>query len=69
MPGTMNWTVGYAAETDIGAYLPGTGTPKHDGWAAANGGGAQAWDMDWRWGSEMVPLQFTSVGGADGPLW
>ena len=58
-----------AEETDVGAYLPSTGTPKHDGWAGANGGGAQAWDMDWSWGSEVVPLEYanflvdvTSVG-------
>lgn len=47
----------YAAETDVGAYLPGTGIPEIAGGAASKGGGAGAWDMDWSWGSEMVPLQ------------
>jgi len=58
MSGTMDWTTGYATETDVGAYLPGTGTAEIPGGAAANGGGAGAWDMDWSWGSEVVPLQF-----------
>jgi len=58
MSGTMDWTTGYATETDTGAYLPATGTAEIPGGAAANGGGAGAWDMDWSWGSEVVPLQF-----------
>jgi len=57
MSGTMNWTTLYAAETDVGAYLSGTGTAEIPGGAAGQGGGAQAWDMDWSWGSEMVPLE------------
>ncbi len=57
MSGLMNWTSAYAKETDTGAYLPGTGIPLVAGWAAANGGGAGAWDMDWSWGSEVVPLE------------
>ena len=58
MSGTMNWTTLFAAETDIGAYLPGTGTSEIPGGAATQGGGAQAWDMDWSWGSEAVPLEY-----------
>jgi hypothetical protein len=58
MSGKMHWTKMYAAETDIGAYLPGTGTPEIPGGAAGKGGGAQCWDMDWSWGSEVVPLEF-----------
>ncbi|UCB42798.1 MAG: hypothetical protein JSV77_10170 [Dehalococcoidales bacterium] len=57
MSGIMNWTVGYAAETDIGAYLPSTGTGEIPGGAATKGGGPACWDMDWSWGSEVVPLQ------------
>ena len=58
MSGAMDWGTMYAAETDIGAYLSGTGTPEIAGGAAGYGGGAQAWDMDWSWGSEVVPLEF-----------
>ncbi len=58
MSGPMDWTTLYATETDIGEYLPGTGTPEIPGGAAAQGGGPQAWDMDWSWGSEVVPLEF-----------
>jgi hypothetical protein len=57
MSGSMDWTNMYALETDVGAYLPGTGTPEIPGGAATKGGGAQAWDMDWSWGSEVVPLE------------
>jgi len=57
MSGTMCWANGCALETDVGAYLPGTGTGECPGWAAANGGGACTWDMDWSWGSEVVPLE------------
>ena len=70
MSGLMNWSAMYAAETDIGAYLPGTGTPEIPGGAAGQGGGAGAWDMDWSWGSEVVPLELpgfavaiTDLGG------
>jgi len=58
MSGCMDWDNMYAIETDVGEYISGTGTPANPGWAAANGGGAQAWDMDWSWGSEVVPLQY-----------
>jgi hypothetical protein len=58
MSGTMDWNTMYAMETDTGAYLDGSGTPKHSGWAASHNGGAGYWDMDWSWGSEAVPLQF-----------
>ena len=72
MSGTMDWTTMIAAETDVGAYLPGTGTAEIPGGAVLKGGGAGAWDMDWSWGSEMVPLEFPqfkvvveSLGGDD----
>ena len=58
MSGSMDWTTMIALETDVGAYLSGTGTPEILGGAAAHGGGAGAWDMDWSWGSEVVPLQY-----------
>ena len=50
----------YAAETDTGAYLATcTGAlGEIPGGAAGQGGGAACWDMDWSWGSEVVPLQF-----------
>lgn len=57
MSGNMNWNSMYATEDDVGAYLPSTGTPEIPGGAATKGGGAQAWDMDWSWGSEVVPLE------------
>lgn len=74
MSGIMRWnlagTGGYAEETDVGAYLPATGTPEIPDGAAGYGGGAQAWDMDWSWGSEAVPLEYpgfkvsiTDLGG------
>ena len=61
MSGTLEWIgngVAIASETDVGAYLPGTGIAEIPGGAATKGGGAGAWDMDWSWGSEVVPLQF-----------
>ena len=74
LSGSMLWysdgTGGYAEETDVGAYLPATGTPEIPGGAAGYGGGPHAWDMDWSWGSEVVPLEFpgfelevTDLGG------
>ena len=51
---------GTAVETGLGAYLPGTGTPEIVDGAKDHGGGAGAWDMDWSWGSEVVPLQWGS---------
>jgi len=61
MSGTVHWyshTMGYATETDVGAYLPSMGTAKYPGKAASHGGGAGYWDMDWSWGSEAVPLEY-----------
>lgn len=58
MSGSMNWAIMYAKETDVGAYLPATGVPEIPGGAATQGGGPQAWDMDWSWGSEVVPLEY-----------
>jgi hypothetical protein len=57
MSGTMDWILMFAAETDTGAYLSGTGIPEIPGGAASMGGGPQCWDMDWSWGSEVVPLE------------
>jgi len=59
MSGSMDWSSMIATETDIGAYLPGTGTAEIPDGAAGYGGGAGAWDMDWSWGSEVVPLQYS----------
>lgn len=59
MSGTMDWAGLYAAETDVGAYLTACGgIPEIPGGAASKGGGAAAWDMDWSWGSEMIPLEY-----------
>ena len=57
MSGTMDWSTKLATETDTGAYLTGTGTPEIPGGAAGQGATAGAWDMDWSWGSELVPLE------------
>lgn len=69
MSGTMDWTAMYATETGAGAYYTGMGTPESDGYALNNGctginDGSSAWDMDWSWGSDYVPLQYPgfSVG-------
>ncbi|UCF33997.1 MAG: hypothetical protein JSV78_01565, partial [Phycisphaerales bacterium] len=40
MSGAMDWLRMYAKETDVGAYLPGTGTAEIPGGAAGYGGGA-----------------------------
>ncbi|MDY6988798.1 MAG: VPLPA-CTERM sorting domain-containing protein [Thermodesulfobacteriota bacterium] len=72
MSGTMNWTSMYAAETDTGYYIndPDPSWSRHPGYADANGGGAGVWDMDWSWGSEVVPLEYpgfsVTVTGIDG---
>ena len=61
MSGVIVWRgdgKGYAYETDVGAYLTGTGTPDIPGGAATKGGGSACWDMDWSWGSEAVPLEY-----------
>jgi len=52
MSGTMNWTTMSAVETDLG-------TSTGNGTAAAYGGGAGAWDCDWGWLIEAIPLQFS----------
>lgn len=59
LSGTMNWTTLIAEETDAGEYLPPLDINHGEipGGAAAHGGGAGAWDMDWSWGSEVVPLE------------
>lgn len=57
MSGAMSVPDMLARETDTGAYRPGTVTPQIPGGAASKGGGPGAWDMDWSWGSEAVPLQ------------
>jgi len=60
MSGFMDWDNAYAFETDAGEYLPPIDPlthPEIPGGAKANGGGAACWDMDWSWGSEVVPLQ------------
>ena len=59
MSGTMDWAGMFAAETGVGEYLSGMGVAEIPGGAALHGGGAQAWDMDWSWGSEVVPLQYS----------
>ena len=58
MSGTMDWQNMYAYEMDIGAYISGTGTAEIPNGASGYGGGQQAWDMDWSWGSEYIPLQY-----------
>ena len=71
MSGLMDWGNGYAEETDVGAYLPGMGTAEIPGGAAGQGGGPHAWDMDWSWGSEMVPLEYPGfeVDGSGGAVF
>jgi len=61
MSGSMDWATMIATETDVGEYLPGTLTPEIPDGAAGYGGGAGAWDMDWSWGSEVVPLQYSDL--------
>ena len=60
MSGSMDWTNMYAVETDVGVYLPPLDVNHGEipGGAAAHGGGPMSWDMDWSWGSEVVPLQY-----------
>ncbi len=55
MSGSLTWNgdgTGYAKETDLGTQFGG-----HGG-SSAHGGGARAWDADWFWGIEVVPLQY-----------
>lgn len=64
MSGTIIWkgdNTGYAYETDVGEYLPPIDPlthPEIPGGAATKGGGSACWDMDWSWGSEVVPLEY-----------
>ncbi len=60
MSGAMDWSRMLASEDDVGSYrgtVP-SDPDANDGDAALNGGGAAAWDMDWTWGSEAIPLQY-----------
>jgi len=75
LSGEMDWTAKYARETGAGVYYSGMGTPESDGYALTNpctgtNTGAGAWDMDWSWGSEYIPLQYpgfdVSVTGSGG---
>jgi len=77
MSGVMDWTNMYAVETGAGAYYPGMGTAESAGYALNNpctgvNNGEAAWDMDWSWGSEYIPLAFpgfevtiTDLGGGE----
>ncbi len=56
MGGSMDWSTGYALETDTGAYLVAS-PPVNFGDAAAHGAGAGWWDMDWTWGTEAIQLE------------
>ena len=63
MSGTVDWSNMYAAETGAGAYYTGMGTAESPGYALDNtctgvNTGLAAWDMDWSWGSEYIPLAF-----------
>ncbi|NIA21237.1 MAG: PEP-CTERM sorting domain-containing protein [Anaerolineaceae bacterium] len=73
MSGAMSWATLFASEDDVGQYrgtVPND-PDANDGGAAASGiGGAAAWDMDWTWGSEAIPLELpgfdvdvTDLGG------
>ena len=57
MSGNINWNTMFATENDVGEYIDGTGTGEIPGGAKTKGGGANTWDMDWSWGSEMIPLE------------
>ncbi len=74
MSGAMDWSALLASEDDVGQYrgLVPADPDANDGDAALNGGGAGAWDMDWTWGSEVIPLQYgtfavdvTDIGGGE----
>jgi hypothetical protein len=73
MSGTMDWSTMYAIETDTGSYFDDPEATAHTyGWAGTHGGGPACWDMDWSWGSEVVPLHFPgfsveieNLGGGD----
>ena len=70
MSGDMHWDIMCAEETGTGSYrgtVPAD-PDANDGDAALNGGGAQAWDMDWTWGSEVIPLQYVGFKVTIEPL-
>lgn len=63
MSGSVDWNNMYATETGTGEYYTGMGTPQNDGYAASFATNHSqltqgAWDMDWSWGSEYVPLEY-----------
>lgn len=63
MSGFIDWVAMYAVEMGAGAYYEGMGTAESPGYALDNACTGQntgqcAWDMDWSWGSEYVPLQY-----------
>jgi len=72
MSGTMDWTAKYAHETGAGEYYSNPVTTAEDyghalsNTCTGNNDGTAAWDMDWSWGSEYIPLQYP---GFDVTLW
>jgi hypothetical protein len=58
MSGTMDWDAMYATEDGLGIYFGGYGTAACPGCAVTYGDVQGAWDMDWSWGSELIPLQY-----------
>jgi hypothetical protein len=60
MSGQVLWAFSYATETGTGSYrgVVPADPDANDGNASENGGGPRAWDMDWTWGSEVIPLQY-----------
>lgn len=61
MSGAMDWSTMLASEDGTGAYYTGMGMAESAGYAAtfaASKGQSTvgAWDMDWSWGSDYVPL-------------
>ena len=61
MSGAMDWIKMYASEDDTGSYrgtVPAD-PDANDGGAATLDDTSPAWDMDWTWGSELIPLQFS----------
>ncbi|MFO8010650.1 MAG: hypothetical protein R6U89_07550 [Dehalococcoidia bacterium] len=70
MSGTIDWNAMYAVETGSGSYY-GSQNPEDLGHALNNtctgvNDGSGAWDMDWSWGSEYIPLQYP---GFDVTVW
>lgn len=64
MSGTIDWAAMYALETGTGEYYvdPGSTAENHgkalSGDYGSTGNPVGAWEMDWSWGSEFIPLQF-----------